>query len=651
MAVALTIEEAAELEGVDYFALYRRIERGKINSVKIKSNSHSSGYEIRIELEELSEKAQRKYYAKLSGDTITERKLTMEVSDLTEKQRKDAYEWQHIIEEWEKHVSGNWKKKTALTEEFVQKWNQEHDKKISVRTLNRKREQYRENGIVGLADFRGTNASKRGSQIPEVVWALFLNWWLDEAKPNVSTVYRNVSYFVEMNLPELYEQLPTYATFYNNTKKLPVAVVKFFREGNKAFEDDCIPFLRRMYNDIDSNDVWSADYHTLDILVKDDVTGKLIRPHASVWIDVRSRKILSVVLCENSNSDGVISAFKKAAVKYGLPKQVYLDNGREYLVSDFGGRGRRKTDENAEYGLTILERCGVKMYNAQVRNGKSKVIERIFAEVKKEFSKLVTTYTGGHPDERPERMKKLNKVLEKEDNVPLLSEIKIFFENYVEGIYNEKESSGMGMNGKCPNDVYEENLIRKRTATKEELNIMLMRTARLQKVTRNGVMLKFGSTILDYWDEELLEHYEGQKVFVRYDIDDLSEVRVDDEQGRFIGTAKFKNNGGYAFGTVMNIDAVKELNHQKKLRRNSVKKFMDDTLETIENLREMGIEVPDNMLSMQDMIAKHNIEAKGSKRKYEADILEPIEFKIPEPEDEEAVEIDLEKMVRNAMNS
>ena len=469
MAVALTIEEAAELEGVDYFALYRRIERGKINSVKIKSNSHSSGYEIRIELEELSEKAQRKYYAKLSGDTITERKLTMEVSDLTEKQRKDAYEWQHIIEEWEKHVSGNWKKKTALTEEFVQKWNQEHDKKISVRTLNRKREQYRENGIVGLADFRGTNASKRGSQIPEVVWALFLNWWLDEAKPNVSTVYRNVSYFVEMNLPELYEQLPTYATFYNNTKKLPVAVVKFFREGNKAFEDDCIPFLRRMYNDIDSNDVWSADYHTLDILVKDDVTGKLIRPHASVWIDVRSRKILSVVLCENSNSDGVISAFKKAAVKYGLPKQVYLDNGREYLVSDFGGRGRRKTDENAEYGLTILERCGVKMYNAQVRNGKSKVIERIFAEVKKEFSKLVTTYTGGHPDERPERMKKLNKVLEKEDNVPLLSEIKIFFENYVEGIYNEKESSGMGMNGKCPNDVYEENLIRKRTATKEEL--------------------------------------------------------------------------------------------------------------------------------------------------------------------------------------
>ena len=651
MAVALTIEEAAELEGVEYNTMYYRIKRGSLNAVKIESNKHSSGHEVRVELEELSEKAQRKYYAKISGDVTTERKLSMEVSDLTEKQRKDAYEWQHIIEEWEKHVSGNWKKKTALTEEFVQKWNQEHDKKISVRTLNRKREQYRENGIVGLADFRGTNASKRGSQIPEVVWALFLNWWLDEAKPNVSTVYRNVSYFVEMNLPELYEQLPTYATFYNNTKKLPVAVVKFFREGNKAFEDDCIPFLRRMYNDIDSNDVWSADYHTLDILVKDDVTGKLIRPHASVWIDVRSRKILSVVLCENSNSDGVISAFKKAAVKYGLPKQVYLDNGREYLVSDFGGRGRRKTDENAEYGLTILERCGVKMYNAQVRNGKSKVIERIFAEVKKEFSKLVTTYTGGHPDERPERMKKLNKVLEKEDNVPLLSEIKIFFENYVEGIYNEKESSGMGMNGKCPNDVYEENLIRKRTATKEELNIMLMRTARLQKVTRNGVMLKFGSTILDYWDEELLEHYEGQKVFVRYDIDDLSEVRVDDEQGRFIGTAKFKNNGGYAFGTDMNIDAVKELNHQKKLRRNSVKKFMDDTLETIENLREMGIEVPDNMLSMQDMIAKHNIEAKGSKRKYEADILEPIEFKIPEPEDEEAVEIDLEKMVRNAMNS
>lgn len=651
MAVALTIEEAAKLEDVTYKTMLMRIRRNSIKAVKINSNKHSSGHEVRIELEELSEKAQRKYYARLSGDITAERKLTMEVSDLTEKQRKDAYEWQHIIEEWEKFISGNWKKKTALTEEFVLQYNQEHDKKISVRTLSRKVKDYRENGVVGLADFRGTNASKRGSQIPEVVWALFLNWWLDEAQPKVSTVYRNVSYFVEMNLPELYEQLPTYATFYNNTKKLPVAVVKYFREGNKAFEDECIPYLRRMYNDIDSNDVWSADYHTLDLLAKDDVTGKIIRPHASVWIDVRSRKILSVVLCENSNSDGVISAFKRAAVKYGLPRQVYLDNGREYLVSDFGGRGKRKTDKNADYGLTILERCGVQMYNAQVKNGKSKVIERIFAEVKKEFSMLVSTYVGGRPEERPERMKKLNKVLEKDDSVPLLSEVRELFENYVEGIYNEHESSGMGMNGKCPNDVYEENLIRKRVATQEELNIMLMRTARLQKVTRNGVMLKFGSTILDYWDEYLLEHYEGEKVFVRYDIDDLSEVRIDDEQGRFICTAKFKNNGGYAFGTDMNIDAVKELNHQKKLRRNAVKNFMGEQLETIENLKEMGIEVPDNMLSMQQMIAKHNIETKTSKRKYEATILEPIEFKITEQEAEETVEVDLEKMVRNAMNS
>lgn len=649
----MTIEEAAELEEIGYEGIRRKITRGNLKAARVNVDKTKSrlGYEYRIELEDLSEKAQRRYYAKLSGDVTAERKLSMEVSELTEKQRKAAYGWQKIIEEWENYISGNWKKKTALTQQFVQEWNQTHDKKISARTLSRKVKDYRENGIVGLADFRGTNASQRGSQIPEVVWALFLNWWLDEAQPNISTVYRNVSAFVEMNLPELYEQLPTYATFRNQTLNLPVAVVKYFREGNKAFEDACIPFLRRMYDDIDSNDVWSADYHTLDFMCRDDITGNPIRPHASVWIDVRSRKILSVVLCENSNSDGVISAFKKAAEKYGLPRQVYLDNGREYLVSDFGGRGRRKTDENAEYGLTILERCGVVMYNAQVRNGKSKVIERIFAEVKKEFSKLVSTYVGGSPDERPERMKKLNKVLEKGDTLPLLSEVKQLFQNYVEGIYNEKENSGFGMNGKCPNDVYEENLIRKRTATQEELNIMLMRSARLQKVTRNGVMLEFGSTVLDYWDEELLEHYEGKKVFVRYDIDNLSEVRVDDEQGRFIGTAKFKNNGGYQFGTDINLDAIKELNHQKKLRRNSVKNFMNEQLETIEKLKEMGIEVPDNMLLMQDMIARHNIESKTSKRKYEADILEPIQFMIPEKEDEETVEVDLQKMVKNAMNS
>lgn len=648
MAVALTIEEAAELEGVTYDTLKKRVHRGKLKAIEIPTKNRH-GHELRIELEDLSEKAQRKYYAKLSGDVTAERKLTMEVSDLTEKQRKDAYEWQHIIEEWEKYISGNWKKKTALTEEFVLQWNQERDKKISVRTLNRKREQYRENGIVGLADFRGTNASKRGSQIPEDIWAVFCKWWLDEAEPGVMTVYRNVCGFVELNMPERLETLPTYATFRNQAQKLPFAVKQYYRKGEKAYEDDCEPWIRRDYDDIDSNDVWSADYHTLDILVKDDITGKIIRPHASVWIDARSRKVLSVVLCENSNSDGVISAFKRAAVKYGIPRQVYLDNGREYLVSDFGGRGRRKTDENADYGLTILERCGVKMYNAKVKNGKTKVIERVFAEVKKEFSKLIPTYVGGSPDERPERMKKLNKVLEKDDNVPLLSEVRELFENYIEGIFNEKESSGMGMNGKCPNDVYEENLMRKRTATQEELNIMLMRTARLQTVKENGVSLKFGTTVLDYWDEYLLDNYERKRVFVRYDIDNLGEVKVDDEQGRFICTAKLKKKGGYAFGTDVNLEAIKEVEHQKKLRKASVKNFVGEQYEKLETLKELGVEIPDDMGTMQQLIAKHNIETITSKRKYNAAIIEPIEFKIPE--EEETVEVDLEKMVRNAMNS
>lgn len=646
MGVALTIEAVAELEGLSYSAIRMRIARG---CLKYTTEKGKNCEEYRIELEDLSEKAQRKYYARLSGDITAERKLNMEVSDLTEKQRKDAYEWQSIIEAWQNHVSGNWKRKTALTEEFVAKWNQEHEKQISVRTLNRKREQYRANGIVGLADFRGTNASKRGSQIPEDIWSIFCKWWLDEAEPGVMTVYKNVCGFLEMNMPERLETLPTYATFRNQAEKLPFAVKQYYRKGDKAFEDDCAPWIRRDYNDIDSNDVWCADYHTLDILVKDDITGNPIRPHASVWIDVRSRKILSVVLCDSSSSDGVIAAFKKAAVKYGLPRQVYLDNGREYLVADFGGRGRRKTNENikAEYGLTILERCGIQMYNAKVKNGKSKVIERVFSEVKKDFSKLISTYVGGRPDERPERMKKLNKVLKKERNVPYLSEIKEQFEYYVEGIYNERESHGTGMDGKCPNQVYEENLIRKRTATQEELNIMLMRTARLQTVMENGVCLKFGSIILDYWDEYLLDNYERKKVFVRYDIDDLSQVRVDDEKGRYICTAKLKQRGGYAFGTDVNKEAIKEQQHQWKLRKQSVKNFAGEQYEKIETLREMGHEVPDDMKTMQELIAKHNIETRSSQRKYDATILEPIEFKIPE--EEETVEIDLEKMVRNAM--
>lgn len=616
VAIMLTVREVAELENLSQDAIKKRIQREKICALKIPIETRR-GYEYRILLDELTDKAKRKYYAQHKDEKalllpVEENKNPpVNMEELTSKQRNGIYEWLEIMKAYDQFVSDKHKEKTKMTEAFCQMWNAGHKKQITSRTLRRQIAKYKKSGEAMLADRRGQSHKKNATAVPDVVWSAFLQLWLDEAKPAISTVYRLVETVCRMQMQE-FLPLPSEMAFRRQADKVDYGMVQYFREGNKAFEDNCLPFLRRTYEDIDANDIWSSDYHTLDLFVRDDITGKVFRPHAAVWIDVRSRKVLSVVLCENSNSDGVILAFRKAAELFGLPRKAYLDNGREFLVHDFGGRGRRKTDEKADYGRGILERCGVVMYNATVRNAKTKSIERVFREVKNEFSKLVDTFCGGKPEERPERLEKL---LKKDKNIPLLSEVRRQFEVYMEGIHNESPSQAMGLQGKCPNEIYQENLIRKRTATKEQLNLLLLRSTRLQQVHRNGVCLKFGDTILDYYNEELVTTYEREKVYVRYDTEHLGSVRVYDDQERFICEAVLQQKGGYALGEDANLGAIKQLNHQKKARRQAVIEKMNECMKKVQ--------LPDK-LEIMEWQALENI--KANERKYKAAIIEPVEF-------------------------
>lgn len=101
----VSISEAAKLEKVPYITVKKRIERKLLNAEKIKTSSRR-GYEYRINLNDLSEAAQKRYYASIKNEISREveeaeednpyKDMTLE--DLTEKQRETALCWQKIIE-------------------------------------------------------------------------------------------------------------------------------------------------------------------------------------------------------------------------------------------------------------------------------------------------------------------------------------------------------------------------------------------------------------------------------------------------------------------------------------------------------------------------------------------------------------------------
>lgn len=643
--VLLTLNEVAELEGKKYETMKKKVQRNHLSAIKIPT-SEKCGFEYRIKLEDLTEKAKRRYYSKLKSTDETgfsledekQERYTETLEELTANQREDIIYWKKVIKDWRSYIADYPGQSTKMTKEFIKLHNiQNPDKKIKERTLRQKYKDYREYGDVALADHRANRKDKGTSKLNEIAFSVFLQWWLDENQPTFSHVYRVTNAWAEMRMPELCP-LPSEDTFRRAVKKIPAQVVMFFREGRKEFEDHCLPYLTRMYDFIDSNDIWTADYHTLDMMVRDDYSGKVFRPHVIVWLDIRSRKVLSVRLCESSNSDGVILAFRDAVKAFGIPNEsVYLDNGREFLVSDFGGRGKRRTSDKADYGSTILERLGVSMTNAKVKNAKAKVVERTFKQFTEEFSKMHITYCGNRPENRPERH---NQVMKDIGNIPLLSEIERDLKIYIEGWHNMKASKAEGLQGKSPNEVYAENLVVKRTATEEELNLLLARSTRLQSVERNGVYLKFGERKVFFYDEELVQRYFKEKVYVRYDSEDISMVRVYDEEERFIATAERLEVGGY--NQEKDKEAIKKINAKAKKMKNFVKGFMENQEEIckVPEMKEILLEK-----------ARKNMEE--GKLNYDAKIIEPFGFMKKEVEYEKAVGevdviVDMDRMIQNA---
>lgn len=639
MSALLTLKEVAELEHKDYDTVNKQVQRNKIHAIKIPAESRK-GFEYRVSINELTEQAQARYYASLKQqveqpileEPETPEKYEQEVDKLTGEQRDEIAFWKKAIHSWRTYIADFPKQKTEKTKEFIKIFNSMNpERAISERTLRNKYKLYKDFGEVALADHRKNRKDRGTTTIHPILKDVFEQWWLDENQPTASYIYKLVSAWAELEMPQLLP-MPSYDSFYRITRNIPESVVKMMRYGDKVYTDECEVYIKRWYGDLNSNDIWSADYHTLDMFVRDDETNKVFRPHLLAWIDVRSRKVLSIAVCESSNSDGVIIGFKKAVKQYGIPSEVYLDNGREFLVRDFGGRGKRKTSTTASYGTTMLERLDVHMTNARVRNGRAKVIERSFKQFAEEFSKLYMTYTGGRPDKRPERH---SEVMKDEANIPLRSEVEAALWTYIEGWHNCRESQAEGLYGKSPNECYEANLIKKRTATAEELDIIMLRTSRLQKVDRNGVYLKFGDRKVWFYDTDLVFNYLGHKVYVCYDSEDLSRVIIRDEQERRIGYATMLEVGGY--NKEMDKEAIKNVRGYGKEHRKRINDYMGDR----------DIEAPD---ALDVLLRKSQKNIDNSTHTYDAKVIEVFtaeEKPMPVAVGDSTV-LDFEKMTENA---
>lgn len=512
----LTVAEAAELLGVTERAVQKNAFSGKYGELRyIQSNTRSRGGRLlQIPLTALPVAIQIAYTAKHHLQTEPEHLAASAYDAAPAWQREKANQRYEKLKHYEAHMRQPGKK-MELTDAFVDAWNAAHpDDTVSRSTLYNYQKAYRANGLAGLLTGYGKREGQR--DIDDAALAFFHREFLRDSRPSVSDVY----YLLESAAKENNWKIPSLATMQRIAKQdIPEGVKKLRREGKKSFYDNVQTFTRRDPDSIQAGQVYVGDHYRFDFFVW---TGSSwVRPWLTAWLDMRSHKLVGWYISLSPNTDTIIAAFAEAALDpaIGLPRDILVDNGRDYCSHRFAGRGARgkKLTEDDKKALkaegkmveTLMDRLKIKAHFAIVENARAKVIEREFRNIVEWFSKRMPTYCGRNPDERPEALKAKLKSDKYHDLT--LDKLQSLFPDWARHVFNKRVSQkGAGRQGECPDETFARTRLPVRTADVSVMQLFFMKQTNPFKVGRNGITFQGREY---YWADSVL--YKGKYVYIR----------------------------------------------------------------------------------------------------------------------------------------
>lgn len=548
----LTANEYREIKGCSQQYVNKLIKDGKLPAEQTINDKGRPKY--LIPLSALSPELRQSYYAKVKGESTailpakpaavavstTKKRAPREFGSFNETERAQITLWTEIIKEWRIRREEYDSKETGdmVYVEEVKRLRKNElavlNIKVSRDILYRKYRYYKAGDLEGLTECRGGH-NRDYNSIPEVLQKVFNDLYLCDRELPISDCYRLMREWALENRPDLLAALPSERTFRREAEKLPEAVVKFFRKGEKACRDECLPYIIRLYDDIEANDVWVADNHTFDFMTRTEDGERLHRMYITGILDAKTGALVGWNITENPCSQSTVLALRHAIMRCGVPKILYVDNGTEFLTHDIGGKGHRSRKSQADIvnPPTILDRLGIKMVNALVCNGRAKPIERMFLTLKNTISRCIATFTGGNVVERPESLKWQLKHGVIPWDMQLREQLDILLDGYNGSPYGGCEPQFKGMSRAeawCKS-------ISRRTLTRcdeSTLNLLLMRNTRYQTVKENGVYITISGEKLYYNCGMDNWKYVGQEVYVRYDPADLECVKVYDRSDKYI---------------------------------------------------------------------------------------------------------------------
>lgn len=359
----------------------------------------------------------------------------------------------------------------------------------------------------------------------------FLIHYCRPSRPPVTEAWRAAEgWYQEQGL-----HYPAKDTFYRIEKSLPVTL-KYRGRMTGGQWRSLLPYVNRDVSMFHANDIWVGDGHSFKAKVQHPIHGQAFTPEVTLLIDWVSRKIVGWSIDLAESTIAVSAAFRHAQVQTrARPLVYYSDNG--------GGQTGQLIDCEIHGTLArqgIAHETGIPG-NAQGRG----IIERIWQVTLIPLARTYPTCTWKGADK--ETVRKSLVAINKKDGVRLLPSFGQFVTD-IDTCINKYNSSHphRELNGMTPDQAYQAKLDPDSIyfgPSDTDINTLWM--PEVSRTPQRGVVSLFGN---EYFNAELVDTLEeNEKIRVRFDIHDATQVWLLRMDGRFICTAEWDGNKRAAF--------------------------------------------------------------------------------------------------------
>lgn len=284
------------------------------------------------------------------------------------------------------------------------------------------------------------------------------------------------------------------------------------RVGRHYYNQNIRPHKVRDSGVVPVGFVYTADGHCFKAIVGHPETGNPWRPEVTVWLDVRSSKVVSWWVSESESANTTLFSLSQALVGHNhVPAYIHVDPGS-------GFKALLLTDEVSGF----LARFDIQPIFTLPGNARGKgLIEGFWRWMKERCATRFATYCGDdRTDDALSRLR--DKIRRGETVLPSYEQFLDELRDYFEAYDSEPKDS---LDGKSPNEVWAD----LERVSLEMPAAAVIRPRVVRTVKRWGVVHQKRR-----YQSKDLEAHEGREVMLEYSLHDDGRAWIQDLKGRFI---------------------------------------------------------------------------------------------------------------------